>query len=154
MLLINYIYNNKNTCVIYTHAYIHTDTYIVHTYTDTYIHTYIHTYLRTYTYTRTYIHTYIHIYTHTYIHNTYLHTYTYTSTYVHIQTYIRTYIHTHTFIHIHTYIHTQRTAILATNSIRMENEPSRGCPQGSCSAPGYWNLQYNSVENKMCGSKQ
>ena len=40
---------------------------------------------------------------------------------------------------------TQRTAILATNSIRMEKELIRGCPQGSCSAPGYWNLQYNSM---------
>jgi len=25
----------------------------------------------------------------------------------------------------------------------MEKELNRGCPQGSCSAPGYWNLQYN-----------
>ena len=40
---------------------------------------------------------------------------------------------------------TKRTAILATNSIRMEKELSRGCSQGSCSAPGYWNLQYNSL---------
>jgi len=40
---------------------------------------------------------------------------------------------------------TERTAILATNSIRMEKELSRVCPQGSCSAPGYWNLQYNSL---------
>jgi hypothetical protein len=27
----------------------------------------------------------------------------------------------------------------------MEKELSRGCPQGSCSAPAYWNLQYNSL---------
>jgi len=27
----------------------------------------------------------------------------------------------------------------------MEKELSRGCPQGSCSAPVYWNLQYNSL---------
>jgi hypothetical protein len=40
---------------------------------------------------------------------------------------------------------TKRTAILATNSIRMEKELNRGCPQGSCSTPGYWNLQYNSL---------
>jgi hypothetical protein len=39
---------------------------------------------------------------------------------------------------------TQRT-ISATNSIRIEKELSRGLPQGSCSAPGYWNLQYNSL---------
>jgi len=36
---------------------------------------------------------------------------------------------------------TERTAILATNSIRMEKELSRVCPQVPCSAPGYWNLQ-------------
>jgi ribonuclease HI len=40
---------------------------------------------------------------------------------------------------------TKRTTILATNSIRMEKELSRGCAQGSCSAPGYWCLQYNSL---------
>jgi len=40
---------------------------------------------------------------------------------------------------------TQCTAILATNSLRIEKELSRGCSQGSCSAPGYWNLQYNSL---------
>jgi hypothetical protein len=39
----------------------------------------------------------------------------------------------------------ERTAILETNNIRMEKELSSGCPQGSCSAPGYWNLQYNSL---------
>ena len=27
----------------------------------------------------------------------------------------------------------------------MEKELSRGCSQGFCSAPGYWNLQYNSL---------
>jgi hypothetical protein len=40
---------------------------------------------------------------------------------------------------------TKSTTILATNSIRMEKELSRGCPQGSRGAPGYWNLQYNSL---------
>jgi hypothetical protein len=49
---------------------------------------------------------------------------------------------------------TQPTAILATNSTRMEKKLSRGYPQGSCSAPGYWNLQYNSVENKIYGSNR
>ena len=34
---------------------------------------------------------------------------------------------------------------MATNSIRIEKDLSRGCPQGSCSAPGYWNFQYNSL---------
>jgi len=40
---------------------------------------------------------------------------------------------------------TQRTTILATNSKRIEKELSTGCQQVSCSAPGYWNLQYNSL---------
>ena len=33
---------------------------------------------------------------------------------------------------------------MATNTLRIEKEISRGCPQGSCSGPGMWNLQYNS----------
>jgi len=41
----------------------------------------------------------------------------------------------------------QRTAILSTNSIRMERDTSRGCPQGSCCSPGLWNIQYNSLLN-------
>jgi len=41
----------------------------------------------------------------------------------------------------------QRTAILSTNSIRMERDISRGCPQGSCCSPGLWNIQYNSLLN-------
>jgi len=40
---------------------------------------------------------------------------------------------------------TKRTAILATNSIRMVKELSRSCSQGSCSVPGYWNLPYKSL---------
>jgi hypothetical protein len=31
-----------------------------------------------------------------------------------------------------------RTAILSFNSIQIEKEVSRGCPQGSCCGPGYW----------------
>ena len=41
----------------------------------------------------------------------------------------------------------QRTAILSSNSIRLQKTVSRGCPQGSCSGLGYWNLQYNSLLN-------
>jgi len=41
----------------------------------------------------------------------------------------------------------QRTAILSTNSIRMKTEVSRGCPQGSCCGPGFWNIRYNSLLN-------
>ena len=39
----------------------------------------------------------------------------------------------------------KRTAVMATNTLRIEKEISRGCPQGSCSGPGMWNLQYNSL---------
>ena len=42
---------------------------------------------------------------------------------------------------------TQRTATLSTNSLHLEKEISRGCPQGSCCGPGFWNLQYNSLLN-------
>jgi hypothetical protein len=41
----------------------------------------------------------------------------------------------------------QRSAILATNSIRLQKEVSKGCPQGSCYSPGLWNIQYNSLPN-------
>lgn len=40
-----------------------------------------------------------------------------------------------------------RTAIISYNGIQIEKEVSRGCPQGSCSGPGYWNIQYNSLLN-------
>jgi len=40
---------------------------------------------------------------------------------------------------------TQRTAVLSTNSLRTEEAISRGCPQGSCCGPGFWNLQFNSL---------
>jgi hypothetical protein len=35
----------------------------------------------------------------------------------------------------------QRTAILATNSFRLETDISKRCPQGSCCVPGFWNIQ-------------
>lgn len=41
----------------------------------------------------------------------------------------------------------QRTAVLAVNNIKIERKVSKGCPQGSCSGPGFWNLQYNSLLN-------
>ena len=40
---------------------------------------------------------------------------------------------------------TQRSAVTATNTLRSKKEISRSCPQGSCSGPGFWNLQYNSL---------
>jgi ribonuclease HI len=42
---------------------------------------------------------------------------------------------------------TQRTATLSTNSVRLESEISKVCPQGSCCGPGFWNLQYKSLLN-------
>jgi hypothetical protein len=38
----------------------------------------------------------------------------------------------------------QRSAILSTNSIKMERDINRGSPQVSCCGPGLWNIQYNS----------
>ena len=39
----------------------------------------------------------------------------------------------------------QRTAVLSSNSIKVEKSISRGCPQGSTCGPGFWNLQFNSL---------
>jgi len=36
-------------------------------------------------------------------------------------------------------------ANLSTNNIRLEREVSKGCPQGSCCGPGFWNIQFNSL---------
>ena len=35
---------------------------------------------------------------------------------------------------------TQRTKAMTMNSLRIEKNVSRGCPQGSCYGPGLWNL--------------
>jgi hypothetical protein len=45
---------------------------------------------------------------------------------------------------------TQRIAALSTNSLRTEKIVSRGCPQGSCCVPGFWNLQFNSLLELKC----
>jgi Reverse transcriptase (RNA-dependent DNA polymerase). len=34
----------------------------------------------------------------------------------------------------------QRAATLSTNNVRMEEDVSRGCSQGSCCGPGLWNI--------------
>ena len=39
----------------------------------------------------------------------------------------------------------QRTATLAVNNIKVDKKVSKGCPQGSCCGPGFWNIQYNSL---------
>ena len=33
-----------------------------------------------------------------------------------------------------------RTAPLHTNSMQIERDITKGCPQGSCCGPGYWNI--------------
>jgi hypothetical protein len=36
---------------------------------------------------------------------------------------------------------------LTTNSIRLQEEVSKGCPQVSCCVPGLWDIQYISLLN-------
>jgi ribonuclease HI len=40
-----------------------------------------------------------------------------------------------------------RTAVLSTNSIHIEQEVSNGCPQGSSCGPAFWNIQFNALLN-------
>jgi hypothetical protein len=47
----------------------------------------------------------------------------------------------------------QRSAILSTNSIKMDRGISRVCPQGSCCGPGLWNIQYNLLSNLNFGKQ-
>ena len=39
----------------------------------------------------------------------------------------------------------QRTAILAVNNIKLQKNVTKGCPQGSCCGPGFWNIHYDSL---------
>lgn len=41
----------------------------------------------------------------------------------------------------------ERTASLTINSFSFQRTISKGCPQGSCCGPGFWNIQYNSLLN-------
>jgi hypothetical protein len=36
---------------------------------------------------------------------------------------------------------------MTTNTLQVEREVGKGCPQGSCCGPGLWNIQYNSLLN-------
>jgi len=38
-----------------------------------------------------------------------------------------------------------RVAILCANTYSKEKKVTKGCPQGSCCGPGYWNILYNSL---------
>jgi hypothetical protein len=40
-----------------------------------------------------------------------------------------------------------RTASLHGNTLKIEKPVTIGCPQGSCSGPGYWDILYNSLLN-------
>ena len=40
-----------------------------------------------------------------------------------------------------------RTASLCGNTLKIEKPVTMGCPQGSCSGPGFWNILYNSLLN-------
>jgi hypothetical protein len=37
----------------------------------------------------------------------------------------------------------ERVAYLSTNNMKIERQVTKGCPQGSCCGPGFWNIQYN-----------
>ena len=39
----------------------------------------------------------------------------------------------------------ERKAILQQNDITIVREVTKGCPQGSCCGPGFWNILYNSL---------
>lgn len=45
-----------------------------------------------------------------------------------------------------------RTAILHTNTHRVERRVTKGCPQGSCCSPGLWNVLYNDLLNRKHSS--
>ena len=40
-----------------------------------------------------------------------------------------------------------RSAFISTNNIVIYKTVTKGAPQGFCSSPGYWNIQYNSLLN-------
>jgi hypothetical protein len=41
----------------------------------------------------------------------------------------------------------ERKAVLTLNSRQQQRAISKGCPQGSASGPGFWNIQFNSLLN-------
>ena len=41
----------------------------------------------------------------------------------------------------------ERVAILKYNEVSVQKQVTKGCPQGSCCGPGYWNIQYDSILN-------
>jgi len=47
----------------------------------------------------------------------------------------------------------ERKVTLCSNSKKIEREASKGCPKGSFSGPGFWNIQYNSLLNLDFGKR-
>jgi len=41
----------------------------------------------------------------------------------------------------------ERKTVLTLNSRQQQRAISKGCPQGSASGPGFWNIQFNSLLN-------
>ena len=41
----------------------------------------------------------------------------------------------------------ERIAVISANNILIEKEVSKGCPQGSCCEPAFWNIQFNALLN-------
>ena len=39
----------------------------------------------------------------------------------------------------------ERRAVITINSSKTEKNITKGCPQGSCCGPSFWNIQYNSL---------
>ena len=40
-----------------------------------------------------------------------------------------------------------RSASISSNNVVLHKTVTKGAPNGSCSGPGYWNIQYNSLLN-------
>jgi len=40
-----------------------------------------------------------------------------------------------------------RIAVMTTNNVSIKRSVTKGCPQGSCYRPGFWNVLYNSLLN-------
>ena len=92
-----------------------------------------------------YIHTHIYIHTHTYIY-TYIHTFD-AAWWPSILNGLKACDCPKNLYNLTKSYFSQRSTVLSTNSIRMQREVSKGCPQGSCCSPGFWNIQYNSLLN-------
>jgi hypothetical protein len=41
----------------------------------------------------------------------------------------------------------ERRAAISINNSKTEKNVTKGCPQGSCCGPGFWNIQYNTLLN-------